>query len=232
MSGILRHKGYDTITADSGEKAIHLATEQRDIEVVFLDIKMPVMNGVDTYKKLKTIIPDAIVIMMTAYVVEDLIEEAMSEGAYGVLYKPLEIENAIRMISELGQNQGGALVMVVDDDPSTLMTFTNILIRKGYQVVTASNGDEAISLAERNDFDIIFLDMKLPTINGLETYLEIKKLKPESIAVVMTGHHRDMSDLVEETLLSSAYTCLQKPLDMAQVLSLIQELMRRKSEGK
>jgi DNA-binding NtrC family response regulator len=230
MSGILKHVGYDTISADCGEEAINLATANPDIDIVFMDIKMPVMNGVEAYKKLKSIIPDATVIMMTAYAVEDLIEEAMSEGAYGIIYKPLEIESALNMIAGLDKKREGGLVMVVDDDPGTLTSFTNILIRKGYQVATASDGEGAISLAGQDNFDIIFLDMKLPTINGLETYLEIKKQKPNSIVVIMTGHHQDMAELVDETLLSSAYTCLQKPLDMAQVLDLIQELMNRKKE--
>jgi DNA-binding NtrC family response regulator len=231
MSGIFRHMGYDTLTANSGEIAISLASENHDIDVVFMDIKMPVMSGVETYKKLKTIIPDATVIMMTAYSVEDLIEEAITEGAFGVLYKPLEIDAALKMVADLDHKKEGALILVVDDDPSILTSFANILNRKGYQIVTASDGDEAISLAEKNKFDIIFLDMKLPTINGLETYLEIKKLKPESIAVLITGHHQDMVEFVDKALISSAYTCLQKPVDIAQVLELIRELMSRKENS-
>jgi DNA-binding NtrC family response regulator len=230
MADIFTHMGYDTLTAESGEEALALASKNQDIDVVFMDIKMPVMNGVETYKQMKTVIPDASVIMMTAYAVEELIEEAMTEGAYGVMYKPLQMEGALKMIEDCQNGKEGAFIMVVDDDPSTLETFSTILSRKGYQVVTATNGDEAVSIAKENNFDIIFLDMKLPTINGLETYLQIKEIKPESIAVLITGYQKDMAEVIDETLLSSAYTCLQKPLDMSHVLSLIKELSKRKED--
>ena len=66
-----------------------------------MDIKMPGMDGVETYRKIKRIRPDPIVIMMTAYSVENLVDEALQEGAYSVLYKPLDMEKVLRMLGEI-----------------------------------------------------------------------------------------------------------------------------------
>jgi two-component system response regulator HydG len=70
--------------------------------------------------------------------------------------------------------------------------------------------------------------MKLPTITGLETYLSIRKINPEVVAIMMTGYRQEMSDLVEEALHSSAYTCLYKPFEMAALLRLVNEIQNKK----
>ncbi len=230
LSYILQHKGYETLTASSGEDALHIAGEDKNIDIVLMDIKMPLMNGVETYKKLKALLPSAVVIMMTAYAVEDLIEEALKEGAYGVIYKPFDIEHSLKLIQDARSEKSDALIMVVDDDPGTLTTLRNILVKKGFGVITATSGEEAVIRSRENDFDIIFLDMKLPAMNGLETYLRIKELKPDVVAVLITGHHPTMAHLVEEALLASVYLCLQKPLDMAQVLQIINDVLERASD--
>lgn len=231
VSLILKQKGFDTIIANSGSDALSIATSNQNIDVVLMDIKMPVMNGVETLKKMKEMIPKAEVIMMTAYAVEDLIQEAIREGAYGVIYKPLDIEKSIELIGHAKEKSDGAFILIVDDNPATLSTFKSILIRKGYQVLTSTDGINAIELSKKNNFDIIFLDLKLPTINGFETYLKIREINPEIIAVLITGHYESKANLVEQALLASMYTCLQKPLDMSKVLPLIEKLISEKGVG-
>jgi len=99
MSFALEHKGYAVTTASNGAQAIERALE-KSFDIVFMDIKMPVMNGVETLKRLKSVRPAAIVMMMTAYSVEDLVQEALREGAYGILYKPVDIEKVVAIIDE------------------------------------------------------------------------------------------------------------------------------------
>jgi len=106
----------------------------------------------------------------------------------------------------------------------------NILIKKGYEVGIAYTGEEAITMARERAYDIIFIDMKLPTITGLETYLAIRKINPEVVAIMMTAYGQEMSDLVEEALHSSAYTCLYKPFEMAALLRLVNEIQAKKQK--
>ena len=231
VSFILKKKGYETLIANTGSEALTHASANQDIDVVLMDIKMPDMNGVETFKKMKEMIPKAEVIMMTAYAVEDLIAEAILEGAYGVIYKPLDIDKSIRLIEDAKTKRNGAFILIVDDNLGTLSTFKNILIRKGYEVLTTTEGVRAVELTKENNFDIIFLDLKLPTINGFETYLKIREIKPDTIAVLITGYYESKTRLVEQALLASMYTCLQKPLDMSKVLTLIEKLTSEKGVG-
>jgi two-component system response regulator HydG len=99
MTLILGRKGYAVTTAQDGMEAIE-RVQERPFDITFMDIKMPLMSGVETYRRIKKIRPEAVVMMMTAYAVETLVQEALQEGAYGITYKPLDIERVIAIIEE------------------------------------------------------------------------------------------------------------------------------------
>ncbi len=223
----MSHKGYSVTTAISGKKAIELVTEN-SFDIIFMDIKMPIMNDVETYKRIKKINPKTVVIMMTAYAVEELADEVLQEGAYGVIYKPLDIENVSTLIEKVRNKRQGALILVVDDNLGICNTIKRILIKKGYNVDIAQSSEEAILMAKELKYNLIFIDMKLPIINGLETYLSIKEINPEVVAIMMTGYRQEMNDLVQQALENNAYICLEKPLDMDDVLQLISEIETKK----
>ena len=100
MALVLEHNGYAVTVAIDGLEAMDRVREKH-FDVTFMDIKMPVMDGVETYRRIKRIRPDPLVIMMTAYAVENLVDEALKEGAYSVLYKPLDMEKVLRMLVEI-----------------------------------------------------------------------------------------------------------------------------------
>lgn len=231
MSLVLRRKGYAVTTAKDGPEALGMVRD-RAFDIIFLDIKMPVMDGVETYRRIKKIRPETVVVMMTAYAVEDLVQDALREGAYSVMYKPLDMDKVVTLIDEATGTKGGALILVVDDDWGTCDLLRKVFTRKGYKVGAARTGEAAIAMAREKAYDIILIDMKLPTINGLETYLAIKKVSPEAVAVMMTAYREETEALVEQALGNNAYACLYKPLDMEEMLQLIEEIHRRRKKTK
>jgi DNA-binding NtrC family response regulator len=94
LGGILEDEGYNVVLAENGYQAIE-AAKQTSFGLVFMDIKMPGINGVQTFREIKKINPKAAVIMMTASSVEELIKEALDEGAYAVVYKPFDVEKIV-----------------------------------------------------------------------------------------------------------------------------------------
>ena len=97
LGGILEDEGYNVVLAEDGYQAIE-AAKQTPFALAFMDIKMPGINGVQAFREIKKINPQAAVIMMTAYPVEDLVREAVEEGAYAVVYKPFDVENILSII--------------------------------------------------------------------------------------------------------------------------------------
>lgn len=104
MFFVLRRKGHAVATANNGPVAIEMVKE-RPFDIVFMDIKMSPMDGVETYRNLKKIRPEAVVIMMTAYAVEELVQKALRERAYGVIYKPMDMEKVLVIIEEAMEDQ-------------------------------------------------------------------------------------------------------------------------------
>jgi two-component system response regulator HydG len=99
LSGIFEDRGYNVVTAEDGYQAIE-AIKEMHFDVILMDIKMPGINGVDTYREVKKIDPKAVVIMMTAYSLEDLVKRAVSEGVYTCIYKPFEIDKVIVLVED------------------------------------------------------------------------------------------------------------------------------------
>ncbi|MDD5085083.1 MAG: response regulator [Candidatus Omnitrophica bacterium] len=224
LSKVLAAKGYETTTAESGLKALELMKE-REFDAVLMDIKMPVMNGVETYKKMKSAAPRSVVILMTAYSVDELIKDAIKEGVYAVVRKPFNIETIINMLEK---SKNGAFIAIVDDDPNISKTMKSVLEREGYSVNSCLTGEEAITLAKERHYDVFFIDMKLPALNGLEVYLEIRKINPKTVVVVMTAYRQEVDDLVKQAMEKGAYACLYKPFDMDEALKIITAVAKKK----
>lgn len=223
---ILKFKGYSANTAIDGLEAVEKVKET-SFDIIFLDIKMPHIDGVETHRRIKAIRPDTLVVMMTAYVVDDLIQQALEDGAYGIVYKPLDVDKVIAII-EQARSQKYASILVVDDDPATCESLKNILTLRGFQVSVAHNGEEAIQQARDILYDIMIIELKLPTINGLETLKAIRDFNQQVIPIIITGYQKTMADFIEDSLRNNAYTCLYKPFKIEEMLKIIEDICRRR----
>ncbi len=226
LSDILETENYDVTYVLDGFQALDILAKEK-FDVVLMDIRMPGINGVETFKKLKPIAPETPVIMVSAYAVEDLIKEAIREGAFATLQKPVDFDVLVKNI-ESARNRG-ALVLVVDDEPHACEMMRTVLSRKGYRVETASSGQEAIDKASLYRFDIIILDMDLPVINGLEVFLSIKDIRPDAIVILVTGHYEQMEDKIREAVEKGVYSYLQKPFNPEILLRIMDDIDKRKN---
>jgi DNA-binding NtrC family response regulator len=79
-------------------------------------------------------------------------------------------------------------VLVVDDDPVVGQSFDRVLSRKGYAVITAANGDEALAKLATEKYDIVFTDLRMPGMDGLEVAERVKARQPWTPVVIVTGY--------------------------------------------
>ena len=116
-------------------------------------------------------------------------------------------------------------ILIVDDEDSLRISLASILELEGYEVKTAENGLKAIELAKKENFDIMFSDIRMPGITGTETFKQIKKIKPDIVGVMMTAYA--LNDLIIDALNSGAFACLSKPFEIDTVLSTIKDITTR-----
>ena len=225
LGGILEDKGHNVVTVENGYQAIE-AVKKTFFDIIFTDIKMPGINGVQTFREIKKIHPKAVVVMMTAYSVEELLKEALDEGAYATVYKPFDVDKIIAVIEEV--LQGKTLILVVDDRFSDRETLKTILEEKAYRVATAVDGPEAIAMVKSKHYDIIFMDVVLPGIDGVETFEHVKEIDPEATVIMMTGFTEE--DLLRKAVSDGAYTCIHKPFNMEKLIELVEGISREKKK--
>jgi len=181
LSDILSDEDYNIDIANEGYTAIDMISKN-PYDLVLMDIKMPEINGVETYKVVNKTNPCLKVILMTAYSVEDLVNDAISEGAYGIIYKPMDIPTLLEIINKILKNIN---ILIVDDNPYFCRFLKDSLESMNYNVAIKYDGEQAINYIKENNIDIIFIDVKLPGLNGLEVFLTIKKINPNIDAIMI-----------------------------------------------
>jgi two-component system response regulator HydG len=227
LSDILTDMSYRVETANSGSEAIE-KVKTHAFDTVLLDIKMPGINGVETFREIKKIRPEAIVMLMTAQSVEELVAEALEEGAYGIMYKPIDTKKLVEFIEA---KKRGALILFVDIDMSTSRKLVDVLKERGYRVAEARSGEEAEELVRRESFDMVFIEVKMPVMNGLETYTALRKIRSD-IKVVMTTNYREgLEDLIDQAISESAYACIYKPFEVGKVIMLLERILAGKTKS-
>ncbi|MDP3981576.1 MAG: response regulator [Chlamydiota bacterium] len=101
---IFEAEGYEAVLVSNGFDAVKKASEQH-FHVVFSDLVMPGMDGVETVQKIQAICKDTLYFIMTAYPSEDRIEEALKTGVIKVFRKPFDIEEVLLCVSEALKNK-------------------------------------------------------------------------------------------------------------------------------
>ncbi len=98
---ILQQAGYKTLAATSGKTCLDIIRSEVSVDLVFLDLKMPDMSGLEVFKEIIKCRPELLVIMMTGYMVNDTLKQAFDLGAYGVIYKPFDVEEVLGIIDKI-----------------------------------------------------------------------------------------------------------------------------------
>jgi two-component system, NtrC family, response regulator HydG len=111
-----------------------------------------------------------------------------------------------------------ANVMIVDDDQDLAESLAEFLEMSGCSVTTAANGKEAVLGHGKQDFDVTFMDVRMPIMNGVDSFFEIRKLKPDAKIVMMTGFKEA---IVTKALEAGAAGLLNKPFDIEAMLAIV-----------
>lgn len=219
---VLEIEGYDAIGVCDGYKALE-AIGKDSFDLVLMDIKMPKMDGIDTFKKLKKISPKTPTIMMTAFAVENRIREGLRTGVFGTFQKPINYERLFCSIESAFPD--GALVMITSNDKESCSGLFDLLVEKGYRVIVARDGKVAVQMVLEKRFDIIILDKQLPDINGTKVYPAIRDIRPDVPVISITGNKEETGDTVAPSFEKGVYTYLEKPLDTDQLLEVMQKAL-------
>ncbi len=124
---------------------------------------------------------------------------------------------------------GKKQILIIDDEEDIVVSLKAILTRAGYETDGACFGPDAIEKAKARNFDLVFLDIHLPQMSGVEIFRELKKINPDLTVCLMTGWPRgvdvqkqDYLDLLAE---GAADKMLRKPFSKEDVLKAAREFL-------
>jgi CheY-like chemotaxis protein len=112
-------------------------------------------------------------------------------------------------------------ILVVDDDADTCENLRDILSDMGYHVEVAHDGFAALELVRKRPYDLALLDLRMPGMDGVTLYREIRKIRADAVALVVTAFAS--ADAEAEALSAGVWRVLGKPVDFPKLLALVAE---------
>jgi two-component system response regulator HydG len=222
LSDILSDLGYRVDVAYDGPSALDLV-KQNTYDVALLDLKMPGMDGLELYRRIKQLQAGTVAIVVTAYASSNTAAEAMSAGAWQILSKPVDLSKLLTLVEEaLGQ----PVVLIVDDDHDLCESLWDLFRERGYRVCLAHDPQQAAERLAQRVHHVVLIDMKLPSGSGAEVFRLVRRANPEARTVLVTGLRSEMEQLVETTLSEGADAACYKPFNIPSLLETLKELTK------
>ena len=238
-------QGYEVVGALEDGNAFMDAVRRHRPRIVCLDYQLPGRNGLDILKDINAEFPDIDVLFITASEDSTIEQRAADAGAAGFLRKPFgqkQVLDELRQVTEtrsqadraenaaptasgkrIPPKAGKRDAIIVDDNSSIRLLLKGVLSELGLNIVAqAANGEEAIRAAKTHQPNVLFLDVNMPILSGLEALPRIREVSPETAVVMVTG---DTSrELVQQAAGLGARGYIVKPVRPAYVEAFLKKL--------
>jgi len=217
---ILTDLGYQVNTAHDGFVALDLV-KKHVYDVALLDLRMPGMDGLELYRRIREVSAGTVAIVVTAYAGSEAAKSACAAGAWRIVPKPVDTGSLLGLVAQALETP---LILVVDDDRDLCENLWDLLHERGYRVHLAHDAPEAEQALRERKFHVVLIDMKLPAGDGHQVLRTMQKINREARTVLITGHAAEMEAKVQEALQAGANAVCYKPFDVEKLLSTVQKL--------
>ena len=221
LAETLEIEGHEVEIANSGEEAI-ARFKEKDFDLTFMDVKLPGKNGVESFLEIRALKPEARVMMMTGYSLQHLLDEAMDGGALGVLKKPFDIDAVVELVSSVGK---GSRVLLVEDDVDFGALVKEMLEKNGHWVKHCTDGPDAIAKCRDGGIDVVFLDLRLNGVTGLDVFKQIRAIDEALPVVVVTAFAGEEFKAIAEMKSMALTDIISKPVNPDKLLDCINDLV-------
>ena len=220
LSDILTDLGYQVDVAHDGAFGLEMV-RRKTYDVALLDLKMPGMDGLTLYRRIKELRAGTVAIILTACASSETATEALDAGAWQVLSKPVDIPYLMRQVDTAADQP---LVMIVDDDHDLCENMWQLLREREFRVCVAHDEQEAKQRLADRDYKVVLIDMKLPGCDGRTVFRTVREADPDARTVVITGYRSEMDQLIQQVVSEGADDVCYKPFDVTHLLETVQRL--------
>lgn len=201
--------GFTVLTATNGKDALAIVRKEKP-KIVFLDVRMLGMSGLEVLKEIKEIDKNIKVIMVTVMDDKKTKAEAEKLGADQFVTKPFKSEDLEKLVIE----EVGALmkpkILIVDDEEDVVQSLSKFVSRRfNCEVEKAGSGEEALRKLRKESFDLTIIDIKMPGLSGIDVMREALKFTPETKFLAISGY--DSQEIAAQALKAGAVDFIPKP---------------------
>jgi CheY-like chemotaxis protein len=246
--------GLETEAFDSGLLALtHLKKRPGYYDLLLVDWKMPGLDGLETIRRINedsVLKKTSIIVMVTAYDRDDVLAAAKELGVSKVLTKPINSSHINDILMELfggGHKKdrksrrsndrelvktiAGARILLVEDNDVNQLVASKILSNAGFVVSIAGDGQKALEMVGKENFDLVLMDVQMPIMDGLTATRRIRESGYNDLPIVaMTAHA--MSNDRQLSLDAGMNDHVSKPINVAELLkTLVKWIPSKVSEG-
>lgn len=211
LAGNLELEGFEVETAETGAQALAVVAS-RELDLVFSDIRMPGLSGIDLFRQVKRLRPDLPMILNTAFFSESEVRAAVREGVFAVLPKPIDIDQVSALLRRAA---GRPLVLVVEEAARVVSR----LAASGVRARAASDGAEALAAMRSGSVDVCVVELETGGPTGVEVVEELRRQDPTLSVVVFSSSAR--SDVFARAVTLGAFACLEAPFDVGHLVEVI-----------
>jgi len=235
--GLVR-RGFRVSVAEDGYAALRLLSAET-VDVVVLDVKMPGIDGVETFRQIKRVAPTVPVILLTGHASIPQAFETSRDGVANYLAKPCDAEalaGAVRQAmagatvtaAPAAPPPDGIRLLLVDDDADFTAALVPALSRRGALVSAVDGGAAALAQVRERRFDVAIVDVRMPDMDGVTLLKQLREIDPRIEVILLTGH--PTIDDVRRGLQDGAFDYLPKPQRVEDLWCRVRAAEERRRE--
>ncbi|GMW03509.1 MAG: hypothetical protein AMXMBFR84_46430 [Candidatus Hydrogenedentota bacterium] len=248
LENMLQSMSFQVQSVDSGQKAITCLTKGLGgdpFDLVLMDWQMPEMNGIDAAKAIRDsdrITSKPGIILVTAYGKDEAVREAEQAGIGAVLAKPVSesaLFDTVMYIAGLSGRPSdqaltaanesatagldGLRVLLVEDNEINQQVAEELLQGAGVSVTIASNGQEAVTMVQSADYDVVLMDIQMPVLDGYAATKSIRSLPAFKTLPIIAMTANAMAGDRERCLAAGMNAHVAKPIDPDELFATLHQ---------
>lgn len=221
LAELLEARGHAVSLAFSGDAGL-ARFRQQHFDIAFVDVKMPGLNGVETFLAMRKIDPAAAVILMTGFSAEQVLRDAAQTGALRVIDRTMAATETMPIIQEVKPRR---VLIGAGQERSLVGDLRQVLSDGGYEVDVAYTGEEVLERALAGSVDAIILDQHMPVLSGFDLYLALRWADHPVPTIIAANRAKEHGAAIE-LLQPMTESILTKPFDPVDVLGELDRLQR------
>ncbi len=206
-------------------------------DLILLDLQMPVMGGFAVIRELRKTpeLSKLKVIAVTSFAMKGDREKALEAGFDEYVTKPIDTRKFVEIVKNILPSENMTLkkpiILCVDDGPANLKLLENILVPRGYEVVSAANGEDALLKIKTRTIDLVLLDLMLPGMDGLQVSRKIKDNKKyRNIPIIMLTAYSGVESYIK-SLSGEVFAYLHKPFEAEELVGIVRAALGQLEAG-